>query len=244
MWRFEFLEGSPPDATGPESGAAWTGMSPRGCAACASAWPQRGDGFRPRPFSSPRRQSPLNRAPLRNLHLVHEVECDAEVASRSQFEGARPAVPGAHPSLTTPHGLYTLSTPMDERDLDGTGQAFAESLEELRPPCGNEAVPPSGSPVAEPAGTGKTAAGWGATCYVQFPAGRGARRLICPMRPPGRDTPVSAGGNAARPSEAWRLRGTGKPRGQWPCGPAGDGTSCATVASSSAGAVRALAMSR
>ena len=30
-------------------------------------------------------------------------------------------------------GLSTLSTPKDERALDGTGQAFAQSLTELRP---------------------------------------------------------------------------------------------------------------
>jgi len=36
-------------------------------------------------------------------------------------------------SLRVTGGLYTRSTPMDERDLDGTGQAFAASLEELRP---------------------------------------------------------------------------------------------------------------
>jgi len=31
-----------------------------------------------------------------------------------------------------PRGLYTRSTPLDERDLNGTGQAFAESFKELR----------------------------------------------------------------------------------------------------------------
>jgi len=72
--------------------------------------------------------------------------CDAEVASRSQREVLALLHWALTPGLTPPRGLDTLCTPMDERDIEGTGQAFAESLEELRPPpCGNEAVPPSGS---------------------------------------------------------------------------------------------------
>jgi hypothetical protein len=68
-----------------------------------------------------------------NLHLAHEAVCDAEFASRSPHEvlallHLAMLCRGAPP----PRGLYTRAPPMDERDLDGTGQAFAKSLKELR----------------------------------------------------------------------------------------------------------------
>jgi len=110
-----------------------------------------------------------------NLHLVDEAVCAAEVASRSPRE----VLALLHRALrtrgfSTPRGLSTLSTPRDERALDGTGQAFAEFLEELRRAAAvHRGALPRAAALASSEETGKKVKG-DAQLHVLVPDNTGA----------------------------------------------------------------------
>jgi hypothetical protein len=153
--------------------------------------------------------------------------CDAEVASRSQRE----VLALLHWALTPGSPRRAASTHSARPWTSGTSKARARRSPSPSRNCGRRRAvmklfPQAG---AEEASMALRAAALRACnpgdarcgdCWHWEDSGwLGSGRWSCPMRPPGRGTPVSASGNAARPSEAWGLRGTGSRRVSDPAAP-------------------------
>ena len=100
-------------------------------------------------------------------HPMDEAVCAAEVSSGSPREVlALLHCAMRTRGLTTPRGSYTLSTSRDERDLDGTGQAFAESLKELRRAVAvHRGGLPRAAALAAPGRPKKSKMGRATSCY-------------------------------------------------------------------------------